>query len=92
MTTAKEINYVLSNISVEAYMAGLSEGQPIHFTPGNKTQGNAPRIEFSDGTVPEFMPELSHKDSNALVMKKLEVVVRMFYVFRMQRQAAEKKS
>ncbi len=89
MTLAVDIAYTLSHISVEAYMSGLSEGQPLHYTSGNKTQGNAPRIEYKDGTVPDFIPQLSHKDSDAAVMKKLEVVCTVFYAFRKARQDKE---
>jgi len=89
MTTAKEIDYVLTHITVEAYMAGLDDGMPIHFTPGNKVQGNSPRIAKNDGTVPDYVPTLNLKDSNATVMAKLEATVDVFFAIR---KAREKKA
>lgn len=89
MTVAMDVVYTLSHISVEAYLAGLSDGQPIIYTSGNRKQGNAPRIEFKDGTVPNFLPTFSHKDSDAAVLRHLDTVCTMFYALRKARQDKE---
>lgn len=87
MTTNKQIEYTLTHLCVEAYMAGLDDGKPFHFTPGNKTQGNSPQIKKADGTVPDYIPTLNLKDSNTTVMAKLDAACNVFYALRKAREA-----
>lgn len=88
MTTNKQIEYTLQHIVVEAYMAGLEkEAKPLLFTPGNKTQGNSPKIVRTDGTVPDYIPTLYLKDSNAAIMAKLDAASVVFYALRKAREA-----
>jgi hypothetical protein len=87
MTTNKQVEYTLSYICVEAYMAGLDDGMPLHFTPGNKTQGTSPKITKMDGTVPDYIPTLNLKDSNSTVMAKLDAACTVFYALRKAREA-----
>jgi hypothetical protein len=90
MTTVKDINYSLSYLTTEAYLAGIDDGMPLSFTPGNKTQGNAPRIEKADGTVPNYIPVFRVGESNKSVEIQLCAVSNVFLAFRKARQEGKK--
>ena len=93
MTTIKNIEYTLSYITVEAYMAGLdADTMPLHFVPGDKKNGNSPKIRKADGTMPVYLPQLVLGDSNVMVMKKLDASLAVFYALRQQRQASSTRN
>ena len=87
MTTVNDIQYTLSHISVEAYMAELDDAKPLTFIPGNKTMGVYPKIVKADGSTPDYIPQLNLGDSNNMVLTKLNAATAVFYAIRKARQA-----
>lgn len=82
MTTLTEIQSLLSYISVEAYLAGIGDGKPLKYTPGNKKENVYPQIAGPDGEKYDFVPYLDLGDTNITVLRKLEAATAVFYAFR----------
>lgn len=91
--TKTQIEYTLSYLTVEAYIAGLSDGKPIHFQPGSKVNGNSPKFYMNDDSmIPTFLPALELGDSNKTVMTKLDATSAVFYALRVKRDEEKKRN
>lgn len=86
MTIKSEIYNDLSYLTTEAYLAGLDDGKPLTFTPGNKTRGERPWITKSDGTVPSYLPVFKIGDSDRTVQRQITAMISVFHAFRTARK------
>jgi hypothetical protein len=90
MTTKSQLDYDLTYLATEAYIAGVDNGEILYFTPGSKTQGNSPVISTIDGRVPRYIPQFKVGESNGSVQAKITAVIGVFHAFREARDAGKK--
>ncbi len=90
MTTKSALDYDLTYLATEAYLAGLGNGEILYFTPGSKKNGNSPAIATKDGEVPRFIPQFKIGESNQSVQNKITAVIGVFHAFREARNEGKK--
>lgn len=90
MTTKKDLEYDLTYLATEAYLAGIDNGEILYFTSGSKTNGSSPFIATAEGRVPSYIPQFRIGESTKSVQAKITAVIGVFHAFRQARNEGKK--